>query len=365
MSKKKENEELSVLESSIFILLTSMVIFGILGVYYCYFNFLKGTLVLGISGGIVLSLTDWLYRHIRQKRHKPYDSNVLTMLLILLISLVVFGVFGAIGSIGFIQGASTNGLIVGVIICVVVLISDIYDKKAKSKEVTALANNTESQPTQAESEKKALNIHDLLPSFVDMDKDPTAEEIVRVAALTETILNLTFKNPFPIEQDPVFNAVLKTKTSSLMECMQSDNFIILPHEELKQSLESKYSEHIVKSIMEIDYWNQRMIEHVFWTKTLGPKPAFKCLQAALDLLLFAREPSAILIVNYAHLLLKFKMLKIENPASIEDIYSVLKQASAFLHYEEGMNYHPQGLGAATGNPLQDMINQINAQKNNS
>ena len=208
-------------------------------------------------------------------------------------------------------------------------------------------------------EKEGKNIFaDLLPSFTDMDKDPTAEEIVRVAGLAETILNLTFKNPFPIEEDPVFSAVLKARTSSLMECLQSGKYIIVPHEELKKTYESKYPEHIVKSMMEIDYWNQRMIEHAVVTKTLGPKPAYQCLQAALNLSSFAGEPSAILIVNYAHLLLKCTILKMQNPVAIGDIVSVLKNASAFLHFEEGMCYQPQGLSASTGNPLLDMINQI-------
>ena len=56
-----------------------------------------------------------------------------------------------------------------------------------------------------------------LPSFTDMDKDPSPEEIIRVAGLTETILHLTFKNPCPIEDDPVFQAVLNANTQSLME----------------------------------------------------------------------------------------------------------------------------------------------------
>lgn len=220
-------------------------------------------------------------------------------------------------------------------------------------------------PEPSEKERGTSPYSDLLPSFFDMEKDPTAEEIVRVAGLAEAILNLTFKNPFPIEEDPVFSAVSKAKTSSLMECLQSGQFIIVLHEELKKTYESKYPEHIVKSMMEIDYWNQRMMEHVVVTKTLGPKPAYQCLQAALNLTSFAGEPSAILIVNYAHLLLKCTMLKMQNPVAIWDIVSVLNKASAFLHFEEGMNYHPQGLSASTGNPLLDMINQINAQKDNS
>lgn len=229
----------------------------------------------------------------------------------------------------------------------------------------AQANTPLAQPTQDESEKKSFSLHDLLPSFVNMDKDPTAEEIVRVAGLAETILNLTFKNPFPIKEDPVFSAVLKVYSSSLMECLQSSKFIIVPHEGLKQTYESKYPEHIVKSMMEIDYWNQRMIEHAVVTKTLGPKPAYQCLQAALNLLSFAGEPCAILIVNYAHLLLKCTMLKMQNPVAIGDIVSVLKNASAFLHFEEGRNYNLQGPSASTGNPLMDMINQINSKRGTS
>ncbi|MBP5326685.1 MAG: hypothetical protein J6Y98_02065 [Bacteroidales bacterium] len=207
-----------------------------------------------------------------------------------------------------------------------------------SEDENAQANTPKAQPTQAKSEQKAFCLHNLLPSFVDMNKDPTAEEIVRVAGLTDTILNLTFKNPCPIEQDPVFQSVLNTNNQSLMECLQSGKYIIAPHEELKKACESKYPEHIVKSMMEIDYWNQRMIEHAVVTKTLGPKPAYQCLQAALNLTSFAGEPSAILIVNYAHLLLKFSMLKIVNPVAIGDIKNVLHQASLWLNFDEGKKY---------------------------
>ena len=181
----------------------------------------------------------------------------------------------------------------------------------------------------------------LLPSFTDMDTDATAEEIMRVAALTETILNLTFKNPFPIGQDPVFKAVLKANDEWAKEQLQNGKYQIEAHEELKDAYEKEYSASTVKTMMEIDYWNQRMIEHAVLTRTLGPKPAFQCLQAALNLFNVAGEGSAILIVNYAHLLLKSTTLPLQNPELIGDITQVLKQASAFLHFEEGMKYEPK------------------------
>ena len=181
---------------------------------------------------------------------------------------------------------------------------------------------------------------ELLPSFNDMEKDATVEEVMRVAGIANTILNLTFKNPFPIDQDPVFGNVLKIWTDSMKNLLREGKYTIVSHEELKDAYSRKYPESIVKSMMEIDYWNQRMIEHAVITKTLGPKPAYQCLQAALNLSSFAGESCAILIVNYAHLLLKCSMLKMQNPIAINDIVSVLKNASAFLHFEEGVNYHP-------------------------
>ena len=42
----------------------------------------------------------------------------------------------------------------------------------------------------------------------------------------------------------------------------------------------------------------------------------------------------------------------------------LKKASAFLHFEEGMNYRPKGETASSDNPLLDFIKQIEAQKRN-
>lgn len=182
----------------------------------------------------------------------------------------------------------------------------------------------------------------LLPSFTDMKKDATAEEVMRVAALTNTILNLTFKNPFPIDQDPVFSVVLKANNEWAKEKLATGKYKIEAHEELKETYEGKYSAEIAKQMMEIDYWNQRMIEHAALTKTLGPKPAFQCLQAALNLMSFAGDACAILIVNYSHLLLKCSMLKLENPAVIGDIKQVLKQASFYLHFDEGVEYAEMG-----------------------
>lgn len=181
----------------------------------------------------------------------------------------------------------------------------------------------------------------LLPSFTDMKKDATAEEVMRVAALTNTILNLTFKNPFPIDQDPVFSVVLKANNEWAKEQLATGRCKIEAHEELKETYEGKYSAEIAKQMMEIDYWNQRMIEHAALTKTLGPKPAFQCLQAALNLTSFAGDACAILIVNYSHLLLKCSMLKLQNPAVVGDIKQVLKQASSYLHFDEGMEYAQQ------------------------
>ena len=205
--------------------------------------------------------------------------------------------------------------------------------------------------TLEEKEGKSI-FADLLPSFTDMDKDPTAEEIVRVAALTETILNLTFKNPFPIEQDPLFKAVFQANTQSITEGLErgqlNENVLnIRNHDELKQIYESKYPEQVVKEMVELDYWKMRMVEHVILTKSLGPKPAYNCLEASYQLMNYVSNPSfinplCILIINYAHLLLKFSMLKIVNPVAIGDITRVLKEASRWLDFEEGINYNHQG-----------------------
>lgn len=225
-------------------------------------------------------------------------------------------------------------------------IKRLFGKKVPeitSEDENAQANTPQAQPTQDESEKKSFSIHDLLPSFVDMDKDPSPEEIIRVAGLTETILHLTFKNPCPIEQDPVFQAVLNANTQSLMECLQSGKLNVGDHDELKQTFENKYSEKVAKAMIELDYWNMRMIEHAVLMKSLGPKPAYNCLAAAYQLVNNISHPSfinppCVLVVNYAHLLLKFSMLKIANPVAIGDITRVLKEASLWLGFDEGMNY---------------------------
>ena len=188
----------------------------------------------------------------------------------------------------------------------------------------------------SDNDKEESIYADYLPSFTDMDEDASIEEIVRVAGLTSTILNLTFRNPFPIEQDPVFKSVLKKWTTSLMEVLNSGEYSIDPHVSLKEAYSAKYPDGIVQSMMELDYWNQRMIEHVVLTKTFGPKPAYKCLEKALALTSFAAEASAILIINYAYLLLKCSVLKWQNPIAVEDIIYVLKKASAFLHFEAGV-----------------------------
>lgn len=120
MEKKQNDQEMTVLESSVLIMVISMIILGILGAFYTPFGFWKSALILGIGSGVVLTLVNWLYCYIT--KNKDHDHNVLmsAMLSTLLISMVVLGLLGAIGSIGFLKGASTNGLVVGVILCVVV-----------------------------------------------------------------------------------------------------------------------------------------------------------------------------------------------------------------------------------------------------
>lgn len=240
----------------------------------------------------------------------------------------------------------------------------LFDKLFKKKQQPQEATAAETDEAARVILNQRVKVIDLLPHFVDMETDATAEEIVRVAGITNTILNLTYKNPFPIEQDPVFGAVLAVQTEFLTEQMKTGKYTIDSHDELKESYAKKYPESIVKSMMEIDYWNQRMTEHAVITKTLGPKPAYQCLQAALDLASFAGEPSAILIVNYAHLLLKCKMLKLQNPVAIADVSSVLKQASAALNFEEGMNYQPKGGSGLTDNPFMDFIRKMDDMKGN-
>lgn len=197
-----------------------------------------------------------------------------------------------------------------------------------------------SEAISTESNQKSFDIKDLLPSFEDMDNEPTPEEILRVAAITDTMLHLTFKNPFPIEQDPVFKAVLQANIQSLMESLESGKLKVGDHEELKLAFQDKHPEKVAKALVELDYWNMRMIEHAVLAKGLGPKPAYNCLSAAYSNLDFAPTPLCVLIVNYAHLLLRFKMLKLANPAAISDVMMVLKQASTYLGFDEGRNYNP-------------------------
>ena len=239
--------------------------------------------------------------------------------------------------------------------------SETAKEEKSSKTTTDSTPTVESTSTEAKNKSK---VQELLPSFAIMDNEPSAEEIVRVAALSETILNLTFKNPFPIEQDPVFMAVFEANKQSIMECLETGKLNVGAHEELKQAYESKYPERVAKEMVDLDYWNMRMIEHVVLMKSLGPKPAYNCLHAAYNLLDFASEPCCILIINYAHLLLKFSMLKMANPVAVGDIKMALKQASTFLGFEEGINYCSSNQSTSSDNPLMGFISQINATKRN-
>ena len=119
MTKVQGDNGFTVLKSSIFITLISIIIIGILGAFYTPFGFWKSALVLGIGGGFVLSLVNGLYCYITKNKDQDHNYLMLAMLSILLISMMVLGVLGACGSIGFLKGASTNGLIVGIILCVV------------------------------------------------------------------------------------------------------------------------------------------------------------------------------------------------------------------------------------------------------
>ena len=207
-------------------------------------------------------------------------------------------------------------------------------------------------------------LSEYLPSFSNMEKDATAEEIMKVAALAQTILNLTFKNPTRIANDTDFSGVFKANNEWAKEQLENGKYKIEAHDELKEVYTSNYSESIANQMMEIDCWNQRMVEHAVLTRTLGPKPAFQCMQVALnlisqfqqyskhrsrkeislkelDLLVILSEACEILTVNYAHLLLKSTTLPMQNPLLVGDIAKALKQASISLRYDEGMKYEPK------------------------
>ena len=219
----------------------------------------------------------------------------------------------------------------------------LLEKKENSATQATEAPSTQTDGSEAvstESNLMSFDIKDLLPSFEDMDNEPTPEEILRVAALTDTMLHLTFKNPCPIEQDPVFKAVLQANTQSLMECLESGKLKVGDHEELKQAFKDKHPEKVAEALGELDYWNMRMIEHAVLMKGLGPKPAYNCLSPAYSIVDKALTPLCVLIVNYAHLLLRFKMLKLANPTAISDVTMALKQASLWLGFDEGRNYTP-------------------------
>ena len=201
-------------------------------------------------------------------------------------------------------------------------------------------------------------LSEYLPSFSHMEKDATAEEIMRVAALAQTILNLTFKIPVPVADDSDFSGVFKTNNEWAKEQLENGNYKIEAHDELREVCSSNYSESIAKLMMEIDDWNQQMIEHAVLTGTLDSKPAFQCMQSTTNLrALFVSqfkqhqkelsryavlcEACDILTINYAHLLLKSTTLPMQNPLLVGDIAKALKQASSFLYFDEGMKFEPK------------------------
>jgi acyl carrier protein len=191
---------------------------------------------------------------------------------------------------------------------------------------------TSSQKRESGEEKQEeKRTNPYLPLFDNMDAPITGDEIISAVALTHTFLTLSYLNPFPFEQDPVFEPMFNISKQLFIDEKSALEYWIL-EEKYKQ----KYDAEKVELLMNLAYENAKVLDHYRMVKSLGNlllalKPAFYCIDYAQQL------GNDYIVINYCHLMLKDKT-GIPTKEQIDDIIEALGNACGRIQYSDGLMY---------------------------
>jgi len=181
------------------------------------------------------------------------------------------------------------------------------------------------------NDKQKIKFYELyLPTFKDMDSQPIEDDIVSAIALTHTFLTLTYLNPFPFEQDPVFHQMYKVNQQLFKDPKASINYATC-----ENKWRERHNETASELIINMACENRKILEHYQQMKDsnmkLALKPAFHIVDYARHL------NNNYVVIRYCHCLLKDKT-GILNDMQISDLLMALGANSLLIQYDEGLLY---------------------------
>ncbi|MDR1594966.1 MAG: acyl carrier protein [Prevotellaceae bacterium] len=201
------------------------------------------------------------------------------------------------------------------------------------QQCTSDADDPTSSPTRESGEEKQeeKRTNPYLPLFDNMDAPITGDEIISAVALTHTFLSLSYLNPFPFEQDPVFGPMFNVNKQ-----LFSDEKSALKYWTLEEKYKQKYDAEKVELLMNLAYENAKVLDHYLMVRSLGNlllalKPAFYCIDYAQQL------GNDYIVINYCHLMLKDKTGFLAKE-QIDDLIEALGNACGRIQYGDGLMY---------------------------
>jgi len=233
------------------------------------------------------------------------------------------------------------GIIIVIIVVAIILLAKFAtDEKKKvnsecgmdiQQSSTEKSSVSSSQPVSTMNFTQNVKLHELyLPTFKDMDSPLTEDDIVSAIALTHTFLTLTYLNPFPFEQDPVFHGLYKVNCELFKNSQTS-----IDYNHCEDKWRERYNEEKVKLLIEMGYENSKVLWHYHQLKNsnmmLALKPAFKIVDYARHL------NNNYIVIRYCYCLLKDKTGFLGD-SQISDLLMALGANSLAIVFDEGLLY---------------------------
>ena len=162
------------------------------------------------------------YKKLKESKHERRSMQVKILLVIVVIE----------GMVWYLSESLNTKIVISILVLamgafLIFAQTDYWRIRQWKKGRKRLEKMRESDSKRFEKELKKKHqanvkkLSEYLPSFSHMEKDATAEEIMRVAALAQTILNLTFKIPVPVADDSDFSGVFKTNNEWAKEQLEN------------------------------------------------------------------------------------------------------------------------------------------------
>jgi hypothetical protein len=191
---------------------------------------------------------------------------------------------------------------------------------------------TQSTEPELSVPKQEMETIKYLPSFNDMDSSLTEDDIVFAISLTHTFLTLTYLNPFPFEQDPVFYGLFEINCKLFKDPKTSINY-----SQCIDSYREKYDKNTSKVLIDMAESNKKLFENFIVNReNTGFRLLFNhvvnCIADAnlLD--------NSFLVINWSYILLKSNYSHSLPKERLNQVLDILSSHCIKVDYWEPRNY---------------------------